>query len=221
MPRRQQILATGQFYHIFNKTIGGESIFSKKSVSKRALDLINYYRFKSNFSFSRLRELSKELREMKLKQIFSTIPLVKIHSFSIMPNHYHFLLEQICDKGITNFISNFQNGLAKYYNIKYKRLGKLFLESFSAVRVETEELLIHITRYIHLNPVTAYLIKIEDLLNYSYTSFATYMGQDNCDFLTTDLIDGHFGSKEAHRKFVFNQAEYQRKLKLIQHLLLE
>lgn len=138
-----------------------------------------------------------------------------------MLNHFHFLLQQIQDNGISIFLANLQNSYARYFNTKYDRGGSLFREMFKAVRIESEEQLIHVTRYIHLNHVTAYLIKLEELEYYPYTSFPVYMGNVPYEFVSTDLILNHFKTPERYKEFVFNQADYQRKLRNIKHLLLD
>ena len=79
----------------------------------------------------------------------------------------------------------------------------------------------HVSRYIHLNPVTSYLIEFEDLKIYPWTSFPHYLGTNN-----TDLVDINFtlkisGSREGYEKFVSNQVDYQRKLNIIKHLTFE
>ena len=221
MPIRKQVLATGQFYHIFNKTLSNLAIFDKKSIVKRTLQLVNFTRFKPDISYSRFKSLSEETKKVKSELIFSAPTIVSIHSLSLMPNHFHFLLCQLVDNGISKFLADWQNGVAKYYNIKYQHEGKLFKESFQAVRIETTEQLIHVSRYIHLNHITAYLMDMGGLDTSPLTSFAHYMGNINYDFIDTDLILGHFGSADKYKKFVTNQIDYQRQLKKIRHLILD
>lgn len=220
MSYRRLIFAENQFYHVFNKSVGNEAIFVNKSDLSRALELIEYYRFKSQMSYSKFKSLGKEMREIKRKQIFSTPPLVNIHSMSLMPNHYHFSLEQKEDKGIPTFIANLQNSFAKYFNTKNDRVGALFMEMFKAKWIGSEELLFHITRYHHLNPVTSYLIKIQDLAKYPYTSFPNFIGHKIHSFIDTSLILSHFKTGKAYAKFVYDQEDYQKKLREIGHLLM-
>lgn len=151
------------------------------------------------------------------------MPLVEIHSFVLMPNHFHFLLKQNSENGIVKFISCFQNGYAKYFNLVNKRPGGVFSHMFKAVRVEDEGQLLHLSRYIHLNPVTSYLIKIEELKDYPYTSFQDYIKEADREnnFVTTDLIRSYFKSAKKYQEFVYDRADYQRKLGDLKSVLLE
>lgn len=222
MPYRKVIFAQNQFYHVFNRSIGSEQVFSRQDCLKRALDLFNFYRFPQQISFSDLHKLNLEIREMRLKQIYSSPPLVEIVSFALMSDHYHLLLRQLEGDGIKNFISNFQNSYARYYNTKFNRHGSVFTNMFKAVHVSSNEQLIHLARYIHLNPVASYVIEIETLERYPYTSFSTYMGSiPSYKFISTAMLNNYFVSSEKHREFVYNQSDYQRKLKKIRNLMID
>lgn len=213
MASKKIILATDEFYHIFNKTVADEVIFTNKHNLNRVLALSNFYRFKTPLSYSHFQTLPKEEREKMLSMIHSSTPLVEIYSFSFMPNHYHFLLKQLQDNGIDDFISNLQNGFAKFYNKKFERKGSLFCHSFERVRIETEEQFIHVSRYIHLNPVTSYLIKIEELDTYPYTSFPIYLSKKMFGFVEAGHILNHFKTTQRYKKFVYNQSDYQKNYK--------
>lgn len=215
------ILATGEFYHIFNKTVASEDIFKSRYNLNRALELVDFYRFKPSLSFSNFKSLPQEERKKTLEQIYSLVSLVEIFTFAFMPNHYHFLLRQLEDGGINFFISNFQNALAKFYNLKFKRKGSLFCHSFERVRVESDEQFIHLSRYIHLNPVTAYLIKMEELENQLGTSFMDYMGKRSLPFVSKEVLMSHFKNPEKYRQFVEDQEDYQKELQRIKNLISE
>jgi len=221
MGNKKIILATNEFYHIFNRTIANEIVFNNRHHLNRVLSLINFYRFKAPLSYSKFQSLAKEEKEKMLSSIYASSPLVEIYSFAFMPNHYHFLIKQLQDNGINDFISNFQNSFAKFYNKKYDRKGSLFCHSFERVRIETEEQFIHVSRYIHLNPVTSYMIKIEETDNYSFTSFPLYLGKKSLTFINTEFILNHFKTSQSYKEFVYNQSDYQRKLQEIRHLLID
>ena len=138
-----------------------------------------------------------------------------------MPNHYHFLVKQLRDNGLARFVSNFQNSFAKVFNIKNDRDGALFQNSFKAKRVETDEQFVHVSRYIHLNPVTAYLIKFNELKDYPLTSFPNYVYENKDLFVNTKFLLGMFKSAENYIKFVADQVGYQRELALVRDLIIE
>ena len=221
MTYRKIVFATNEFYHIFNKTILSEPIFKNQRVAKRSLNLLNYYRFPNHLSYSRLLSLPKEVQQIRLNQLNLLPPTVSILSFSFMPNHFHLLIKQLQEGGITRFLSNFQNSLAKYFNTMQHREGKLFLEMFKAVHIESEQQLFHVSRYIHLNHITSYLMKFDDLEKYPYTSFCHYSGNIKYDFVDSDLIFSYFKTAGKYKKFVSDQVDYQRKLKLIKDLMID
>lgn len=137
-----------------------------------------------------------------------------------MPNHVHFLLKESSSNGISCFMRNFQNSYAKYFNTKTKRSGSLFQSMFKAVRIESDEQLLHVCRYIHLNPLTSYLIKeFDQLETYPWSSFRHYVNGD--DIIEKKMIMQSFKTIEDFKKFTANQIDYQRKLDSIKHLTLD
>ena len=220
MPIRKSVLATNEIYHIYNRSVAKESIFSTQIYLRKIIEITDYYRFRQVLRLSQYKNLAVEPKKSYLKSMRDNPRLVEIYAFAFMPNHYHFLLKQLVDNGITNFISNFQNSFAKYYNIKNDRNGSLFQNSFKGKRIESEEQFMHISRYIHLNPVTSYLIDFEDLKDYPWTSFRIYYhGLDL--FVNTGLVLENFKRKESYNEFVADQVDYQRNLALLKDLVLE
>lgn len=221
MPRRYQVLATNEVYHVFNRSIGKEQIFTYKRDLERIMELIDYYRYPQILRYSQFKLLSANARKEYLSNMQRKVPLVEIYCFTLMPNHYHLLLKQIQEKGITYFIANLQNSFAKYFNLKRNRNGGVFQSPFKAKRIETDEEMWHISRYIHLNPVTSFLIPYEKLSSYPWTSFPLYINAVNNSFVNTEEVLGQFQKKESYLSFVADQVDYQRKLEMIKHLILE
>ena len=223
MPQRPVVLANNEIYHVFNRSIAGENIFARnqKVNLNKALEIVNYYRFLQKIRLSRFKLLPVQLKKQYLDAIGSTIPLVEIYVFAFMSNHFHFLLKQMQDKGISGFISNFQNSFAKVFNLKNNRNGALFQNAFKAKRVVTEEQFIHVSRYIHLNPVTSYLIEFDKLSSFEWTSFPVYSTREQKPFINTDFLLKMFGSREKYVKFVADQVDYQRELASIKDFIME
>lgn len=221
MPKRRVILATNEIYHIFNRSIAKELIFISTRNLKRALETIDFYRFPQEIRFSKFKDLPKEIKESYLLDLKKKKPLVEIYAFALMPNHYHFLLKQTQEKGIVQFASNFQNSFAKYFNIKNDRNGALFQNSFNGVHIESDEQLMHVSRYIHLNPVTSYIIDFKNLFSYPWTSFNEYAGTGENEIVKTDFLLKMFSSKNSYIKFVADQVDYQRSLAQLKDLALE
>lgn len=223
MPYRQTPLVTEEVYHIFNRSVARLPIFISKNDYGRAMEVIDFYTFGNTYlSFSHFRRLTQEQRLNFAESIFTPEnKLNEILAFCLMPNHFHFLLRQKKDKGIATMLRNFQNSYAKYFNTKSERSGALFQSMFKAVRIETDEQLIHVARYIHLNPSTAYIIKDpQDLENYLWSSYPEYINNSAGIADQKELL-GYFKSVENFKKFTLDQADYQRKLGQIKHLTLE
>jgi len=145
--------------------------------------------------------------------------IVDIVSYCLMPNHFHFLLKQNEDNGIMNFIRKSTNSYAKYFNIKRKRKGPLFEGKFKAVRVESNEQLLHLTRYIHLNPLIGY---VTDNLNiYRWSSYPEYLGNSELQICSKDIILDQFKSPKDYEGFVLDHVDYAKELDQIKHELLE
>lgn len=221
---RKVPLVVNEIYHVFNRSVARQPIFLSNYDYQRALDIMNFYRYFNlpiRFShYKRLPEAQKSDLMDKLKK--RNEKQVEILAFCLMPNHIHFLIKQIKEKGISTFMSNFQNSYAKYFNLKTERSGTLFQTMFKAVRIETDEQLIHVTRYIHLNPLTAFILKdITQLINYPWSSFQIYLGKNKSDIINTEMILDFFPSVEKFVIFTKDQIDYQRELGNIKHLLLE
>lgn len=142
--------------------------------------------------------------------------------YCLMPNHFHFLLKQKLDNGVSKFVGNFTNSYTRYFNTKHdNRVGPLFQGTFKAVHIDDDEQLIHVSRYIHINPTVSFIEKIGRLEKYHWSSLPEYLGLDGKEICDKDLVMGFFSSTKAYRKFIYDQVGYSKELKKIEHLLLE
>src|SRR3989344_2268388 len=154
MPGRRDIFHTQGIYHIFNRTIDKKPIFLDTKLAQVFLDTLYFYRSqKAYISFSQFRHLSPDIavdteNNIANKQYFK----INILAYCLMPTHFHLLVEELHEDGIGSVISNSVNSLSRFYNIKKKRKGPLFLPRFQSREVVTDELLAHVSRYQHLNP---------------------------------------------------------------------
>lgn len=221
MPRRLNIIATNEIYHVFNRSVGKEIIFSNKRNLQHSLDLIDYYRFVQAMRYSQFQILTKDFKKAYENNFRKQYPLVEIYSYAFMPTHYHFLLKQLQDGGIVTFIRILQNSFAKYFNIRNDRHGPVFQGTFKAKRVESNEEFLHISRYIHLNPVTSFIIDSDELSQYLWTSFHLYVKGSSNTFVQMSKILGMFKSRKSYIQFTVDQVDYQRKLGIIKHLILD
>jgi len=226
MPSRKYPLITQGFYHVYNKGVDGRVTFCDKREYLRMVALLNYYRFDSlPLSFSHFLRLTKLQQNSIVSSLIKrSEKKVKILSYCLMPTHFHLLLQQIRDGGISEFLSCLLNGYTKYFNTKHDRPGHLFLGQFKASVIESENMLVHVSRYIHLNPYTSYLVKtFEELLAYKWSSLPEYLSSNQTEDAICDKEDvsGNFATPNGYRQFLFDQKDYQRKLKALKDLVFE
>lgn len=224
MPGRILPLVNEQIYHVFNRGIDHRPTFTDKREFQRAMLILSYYSFSTPpVKLSQFLQLANEDRDnifLNLKK--ENKKLIEIICFCLMPNHFHLLLKQAEDKGISKFLSNIQNSYTRYFNIKNERVGPLFLDQFKAVLIQTDEQLLHVSRYIHLNPLTSYVVKdFESLKRYPWSSLGEYLGTTNSEICSTDLVLGFFKNKIDYERFLKDQASYQQELQKIKHLIME
>jgi len=223
VPLRKQVLATNEVYHITNRGVDSTPIFRSVKDYQRFTEQVDFYRFNnSNISFSNFKKLEEKARQEYMGKLKKNNDLrIKIYSYCLMPNHFHFLVKQTKDKGIEKTFSNIQNSFARYFNLKNKRAGPLFQSRFRAHRIERDEVYLHVSRYIHLNPATGYLVEPSQLISFKWSSFQEYLGLRNPLFTEISAVLTIIGGAERYKNFVLNQADYQRTLDRIKHLLLE
>lgn len=224
MPVRRFPLVTKEIYHIFNRGIDRRTTFIDSKAYQRALLTMEYYQVKSPpLKLSRFLTLPTEESKLQREKInMEEENLAAIIAFCFMPNHFHFLLKQLVEGGISRFMSNFQNSFTRYFNTRQERVGPIFLGQFKAIRIESEEQLLHVSRYIHLNPYSSSLVKSAKALeDYPWSSLGEYLRPSEGGACEKEVVLSSFKDEGEYRKFVFDQADYQRNLDGIKHLLFE
>jgi len=218
MPSRKYPLVENSYYHAFNRVIENKPVFDDTHNCDQALQAIDYYRnadtpiklsVLNGLSLGRYLEVLEYLESQKNL-------LVEIIAYCIMPNHFHFLLKQIKKNGIAKFLANFQNSFTRYYNTKNKRRGPIFLTQFKAKPVKSENQFLHISRYIHLNPYSAKIVKTQnELLEYPWSSLKEYATNDKKGICNKDAILSNLRTPQRYIEFVLDNADYQKSLQEI------
>lgn len=144
--------------------------------------------------------------------------IIQIIAYCLMPTHIHLILKQLKDKGISIYLSNIQNAYARYFNTIHKRKGPLWEGQFKNVLVENDEQLLHLTRYIHLNPVTAEMVNKPE--SWQYSSYLEYLGSDTirrfCSY--EEILEIN---PKKYQTFVRDQISYQKGLAKIKKLTID
>lgn len=213
---RKERFKTQIIFHVFNKSIANFGIFKSPNNAQRFIELLDYYNTTEvKNRFSKIKK--KNLYHYKNLLIPHQNQQVKFIGFNIMPDHYHLLIKILINNAFSKYINDVENSFTRFFNIKHRRKGPLWQSSFKAVRIRTNEQLLHVSRYINLNATTAGLVaKPEDWLFSSYKDLIF----DN-RFLGNFIKEISITDPKIYRRFVENNQEYQKKLKQIKRLILE
>ena len=144
--------------------------------------------------------------------------MVELICYCLMPNHFHLIVKQMKSGGITKFAGLVLNSYTKYFNTRYKRVGSLFQGTFKAARVGTDEHLLHLSRYIHLNPLVDNVVR--NLRKFPFSSYHEYIRGEGKLTNPTEVLS-HFKSGKDYEKFVQDPEAYGRTLKKLERELLD
>ena len=145
--------------------------------------------------------------------------IVQVLAYCLMPTHIHLILHQLIDNGITEYLNRVLKSYSKYFNVRYNRRGPLWEGRFKNVLVETEQQLIHLTRYIHLNPATACLV--DTPMEWNYSSYREYMNKIEKKNKICNFSNFFEVNQSSYKNFVEGRIDYQRELRLIKDLIIE
>ena len=215
---RKVPLTNNEVYHVYTRSIDNYITFRDENDYTRVIETIKYYIYGNvPTSFSKYIKI-KNKKFFSLKyELDTNNPVVHIIAYCIMPTHVHLILKQVNDNGISLYMKNVFDSYTRYFNSKYQRKGTLWESKFKSVHVESNEQLLHLTRYIHLNPTTAGIVKEPE--EWPYSSYMEYLNKSNekiCNY--EDCLDMDMND---YKNFVDDRKDYQRELALIKHLSLE
>ncbi len=193
MPARNtlKIYVEDGFYHIYNRGVEKRTIFEDDQ------DYKVFLRY--------LKEAFSPLEEQKLhtkyimqglslqsvrRPVKTFIDKVDLIAYCLMPNHFHLLIRQNDADSIKRFMGSLMTRYSMYFNKKYDRVGSLFQGRYKAVMITDEGYLLHLSRYIHLNPKEC----VDDLLK-AYSSYPEYLGKRQTSWINTEPVLSYFNSK--------------------------
>jgi putative transposase len=136
-----------------------------------------------------------------------------------MPTHLHLVLQQLKKDGISKLMNLVLNSYSSYFNKKHNRKGPLWESRFKVVAVQADEQLLHLTRYIHLNPVTALLVNSPE--EWKYSSYGEYLSLTEKDQRICDFNGCLEINPLEYQRFVCNRIAYQRELAKVKSLLID
>lgn len=219
---RKVPFAVGQFYHIYNRGVDKRSIFSTVE------DLARFFQSMGVFNIVEPIEsiylYNRRNRGLRFRRPTSPDKeLVNIICYCINPNHFHFLLEEKVEGGISEFMKRLGGGYTKYFNEKHNRSGALFQGRFKAVHVNSNEYLLYLSAYVNLNSRVHKINRSN--LKFVKSSRNEYVKNDEENFCAKDIILDQFSSKQEYKKFAEETLrsiwQHRKNEKNIEELLIE
>lgn len=220
---RKEKLVNNEVYHVYTKSIAGFVIFNNPDDFSHLKNIVKYYQKKDMpIPFSAFLR-SEETKKGCFGSAFANSAsgkdnIVSIVAYCFMPTHIHFILKQLRDNGISSFAGNILNSYSHHFNLKHKRKGPLWEGKFKNVLVKTDEQLLHLSRYIHLNPTSAGIVNSPE--KWPHSSYHEYLGNVG-SIEKICCFDDVLTISSDYKKFVEDRIDYQKKLALIKHLVLE
>ena len=216
--KRQIPLNTANTYHVYSKSISHFKIYNNPREYERFIQLTRYYQFNGpQLPFSKfLRHIEthkSSFEKTLLEASKEKACCVHILAYCLMPTHFHFILRQTCDNGIENFMRKVCNGYSHYFNLRHNRKGPLWQTRFGNVMIHNPQDLLETSRYVHLNPATAYIVDLAE--HWPYSSFREYTRIKNAQFPNichTEILLKHT-TPEKYAAFVNGYVQTQRQLK--------
>jgi len=187
------------YYHVYARGVNKQDIFLDASDYAFFLYLIKRYLSRSE---------TQSRRGADYPKLYEDIELL---TYCLMQNHFHLLVYQIHEKGMERLMRRVMTSYSGYFNRKYGRSGPLFESRYRASRITNATYLLHISRYIHLNPT--------DWRQYSYSSLRTYRGETSPDWLTIQRITDLYDSKQQYFEFLEDYQETRDDMHIIKHEL--
>lgn len=188
------------FYHVYNRGVEKRKIFQDgqdyKVLLKYLKETLSPPNPESLKTIFTLQGQSFKGLKRPTKNYFKELNLI---AYCLMPNHFHFLVKQKSKTSMEGFMRSLITRYSMYFNKKYERVGSLFQGRYKAILINDESYLLHLSRYIHLNP-SEYT---QDLEN-AYSSYADYLGKRKTLWVNPGIIISFFNQNTGLEFKKFN-----------------
>jgi len=193
---------SNSYYHLYNRGVEKRKIFLdrqdfavylsylKDYLSPKDKTKLNNLAFSTDATYG---QRQKAIKDLKRNNFFGEIELA---CYALIPNHFHLLVKQNGADSIDRFLNSLGTRYTLYFNRRYNRVGKLYQGVYKAVLVDSDEQLLHLSRYIHLNPLQ------KPNLVENYTSLPEFLGQRQTPWIKPSHILDYFGKTNPKNKYV-------------------
>ena len=165
----------GYYYHIFNQGV----------------NKMNLFYIPDNYIYL-LKKIKNSIKEYGVDLI----------AYCLMPNHYHFLAQQLTERPLSDWVKMLFNGYAQALNKQLKRSGTIFQGRAKHILVDKDEYLIHLARYIHYNAVEANIVKLPE--DWIYSNYLEWIGKRSGKLVNMAFVRRYFPNFEDYREFVLD-----------------
>lgn len=191
-------LVSGEFYHLYNRGTDKRKIFGAKRDYERFISTLYLANSQENIRMDNMQRV--EEGSTLLKEVFETErsePLISIAAYCLMPNHFHLLVRQNIDGGVSKFMQKLITSYTMYFNLKYERNGVLFQGKFKSRLVHEDRYLKYLLAYINLNPY-----KFAQPSTYDYSSYKDFAGEQRFQgkLLDKSVLPVYFPEPENFQK---------------------
>lgn len=220
---RKTEFVNDEYYHIFNRGVDKREIFLNAQDYNRfllAMDLLND---KKDGLMIEWRDYKKSNPKATLKTFLKPgfrkrDRLVAIIAYCLNPNHYHFILKQVNNRGIERFMHKIGTSHTKYFNKKKKRSGTLFQGRFKSSHIDSNEYLLYLSAYVNKNNFIHGYNKND---SWPYSSLHDYSGKRSDNLVRKNIILGQFKNIGEYKDFLRDNALYIKEKKEIDKYLFE
>ncbi len=195
MAVRKIIFANEEFYHVCNRGADGRTIFEERYDVERFLQSME--------EFNNIEPVGS-IFENSFRPDKPVKKLVNIIAYCLNPNHFHLLLEQVCENGVSKFLHRL-GGYSWYFNKKYQRKGALFQGKFQAKHINSNDYLLHVSAYINLNNKVHQLGgKAAKLVRSSWESYVN----EKDSICKKNIILDQFSSAKEYEQYALESLEF-------------
>ena len=183
----------GGFYHIYNRGVDKRIVFVDKQDADRFLFLLDI--LNSSVNIKNLNNLLKGDLDIHIQDVKNGEPLVRIHAFAVVKNHYHLIVEQVRQDGVSTFMQKLGTAYTKYFNARHDRSGALFQGKFKYGEIMSDNQFLRLVSYTNLNLQVHHAER-------SWTSFSSegcYLGKENFSFCDKKYAMDMFGSITSYK----------------------
>jgi len=196
--QRKTSFTENEYYHIYSRGVEKRKIFMNTKDYNRFMALLYIMNQNNQFIIGNfLQNKSKELQDVFMEKREKT--LVSILGYCLMPNHFHLILYEHTEGGITKFMGKLLTAYSMYFNTKYERSGPLLTHPFRSEYIDSESQFMYIFSYIHLNPLSIINKKWKEdgiknkkeakefLENYQFSSYQDFLGSSRPEGAIVDF----------------------------------